>query len=411
MQPLQKNLLQRINPYHLLVFLYVISAIAFESTANTSIISSVAIYLVFAAGVFYVFSRNSLFLNGYTIFLMLFCIYAFLMCFAQGASSSSFQIAYWNLTCSVLCVIVFWFTLREKKIISVIILANILGGLLLVARIISIYGGISNILEIATQQGENRIGNLVNNQNAIGLFLASAVLSCVFFILRQKKHPIFINILLVLTIIILAYMLLLTGSRKSTAFMLGSILVFLFLHARKLNILKKLVLYTLVIIGIIALIQIVKSIPAFSTLVVRFELFFEGFLKGESSYETDQTRIDMIANGLKAFEQKPLFGNGTGHSHALFNTYSHNNFVELLMNYGILGFSLYYIPYATLVVKLISRAWKKDLVAIFLFTFILIQLALGVGWVNYYDRTAQLITAAAWGYLENCKTTNGETIL
>ena len=42
---------------------------------------------------------------------------------------------------------------------------------------------------------------------------------------------------------------------------------------------------------------------------------------------------------------------------------------------------------------------KVSTIAIYFLIYIVLQLFLGVGWVNYYDRPTQLITAAAWGFV------------
>ena len=137
----------------------------------------------------------------------------------------------------------------------------------------------------------------------------------------------------------------------------------------------------------------------FSTINERLELLFEGFGGGGSSYQTDQTRKMMISQGMEAFYQKPILGHGTGYSYTLFGTYSHNNFVELLMNYGMVGFILYYAVYLFIIVKLWRQVKQGDLYAVYFFVYIGVQLLLGVGWVNYYSRPTQLVTALAFGYI------------
>lgn len=143
----------------------------------------------------------------------------------------------------------------------------------------------------------------------------------------------------------------------------------------------------------------ITTLPMFATINDRFELLFDGFFADNVSYKTDEMRKLMISRGLEAFVEKPLFGHGTGYSYVLFGTYSHNNLVELLMNYGLVGFCLYYGLYLVLIVKLLKQAMKNDIYAVFFFVYVCVQVALGVGWVNYYERPVQIMTALAAGYL------------
>ena len=93
-----------------------------------------------------------------------------------------------------------------------------------------------------------------------------------------------------------------------------------------------------------------KNIPwLYDIIGYRFDGFF-GFLSGtrESNVSSDDLRIDMIKNGLIGWTERPLFGHGLD-SFKFFNRrttghmfYSHNNYVELLYDFGLVGFTLYY---------------------------------------------------------------------
>jgi len=383
--------------YAIVVFFYVVSAIAFESTPETARISTLAIYAVFLIGAADAFLHHRIIINIYIVALILLCVDVYIMTISPLISpSTGAQITYYLLTCSVLCILVLWLSAYYMETIHAILAANIVGSLILVYRIIAAYGGIAQVIVLASSKGESRIGKLIANENAIGLFLMSGILSC-FLFLFAKKRALLLKLILLLSIGIMAAMVLLSGSRKSLLFLVLGAVVFIIMHYQKYSFAKKLAVYLAVILAIIALISVLRTVPVFSTIYMRFELLIKGFL-GEARYATDVTRKYMIATGLEEFWESPLFGRGTGRSYELFGTYSHNNFVELLMNYGIVGFCLYYIPYIPLLVRLFKLACRQDIYATFFFVYISMQLALGVGVVSYYSRHSQLITAAAWGY-------------
>lgn len=387
--------------FSVVVATYVISALAFESTSETAWISTLAIYVVFVSGLLYLLIWRRIKINAYVSSIALMWLYALAMSMVPNASTSmGSQIAYLMLTCTILCIMVYWIVSDYMQTVPAIILANIIGAFVLSLRIVTAYGGIAQVLAFASQTGERRIGGVVNNENAIGLFLAEGVLACLLFLMTGKRRKI-VKVGLIAGMIILLAMILLTGSRKATVFAVLGIILFLLMFFRKERWWKKFLLIVLLVAVIIVALNLLKNIPAFSTIFNRFELLFEGLFQGSSSYRTDETRADMISAGLAAFWENPVFGNGTGYSYRLFGTYSHNNYVELLMNYGLIGFLIYYIPYAILLIRLWKRVKLQDTYAMHFLVYIALQLALGIGWVNYYDRMTQLLTAAAWGYLSN----------
>ncbi len=390
------------------VFIYITSAIAFELTPETAIISTLAIYLVFAVGLFFLLQKNKIIVNEYSLPLLFFCMYVYLMCTVQSASSSmGMQIAYWTLTCVVACLLIFLMSIKYPQIITYAMVAYIIGALILAVRLISEYGGIDAMIETASDKGENRIGGLMGNENAIGLFFANGILCSLIFFIKKNKKP--LRVLLVLVMIALGIMLLLTGSRKSTVLALVGILLITFFNYRKASAGKKIAVFLIVIALLVVIYHLVTTLPMFSTISERFEKLFGGFFGEDTSYETDMTREKYITEGLQAFYENPIFGNGTGHSYVMFGTYSHNNFVELLMNYGIVGFCLYYIPYAVLIVKLFKLVRKKDVVAMYFLAYTIMQIVLAVGWVTYYERPTQIVTALAFGYLVIKKREESET--
>ena len=87
------------------------------------------------------------------------------------------------------------------------------------------------------------------------------------------------------------------------------------------------------------------------------------FLGGDTSHADGSSRIrsQMIEIGLQKWQESPLWGYGfdsfkyfnesvTGHFY-----YSHNNFVEMLYNLGIIGFIAYYSYY----IKLLFASYNE----------------------------------------------------
>lgn len=387
------------------VFLYIVSAIAFEITKETAFISSFAIYFVFVIGLFYVIQNNKLIINEYVFLLLFLCMYIYFSTIGKITSNTlGLTVAYYELTCAIVCIFVFWLSSKYSNVIPLAMIAYVLGAIILSVRVLAEYGGIRELIEFASEGEDNRVGGLLGNENAIGLFLANGILCCLIFSFKSKR--LLVKIALLFAVFSLGVLVLLTGSRKSLAFVLIGIVLIVFANYRKAKIGKKFFAF-LVMMALLAVVySVIGSLPMFATINERLNLLFEGFFGGKSNYSSDEFRKMMIEEGLVAFYEKPIFGHGAGYSYVLFGTYSHNNFVELLMNYGLVGFVLYYGMYAVLVIKLLAQVNKRnanskgsDIYAIYFLIYIGVQLILGIGWVNYYDRPVQIVTALAFGYL------------
>lgn len=111
---------------------------------------------------------------------------------------------------------------------------------------------------------------------------------------------------------------------------------------------KKNLFIGIVFSGFGGLIGLAGSLFVFrNTLVVqRILILFDQrqlALEGEKSFFT---RGEMYKRAYEMWLDSPLWGNGNEAYRAFsgFNTYSHSNFSEIFVNYGILGAMFYYIP-------------------------------------------------------------------
>lgn len=399
----KKDILEKLCS--VIIAAYVVTAMAFECTANTAKYSTLGIYAVFLIGVLYILVKRFIKLGGYAFSLYFMYAYILLRCHASGASQSMGQtIAYYYLTCAIVCYVVYYVTYCYPKLVNWLVWGIIIGALVLAYRIAQFYGGVSMMLEYASRPGgERRVGGDLINENQFGLYMANALLCCVLLASNLKRQE--RNYLLILApcAMIFAAMGMMSGSKKAVVFMAAGICALLWLFSQKTDLNKRMLIYTSIIGTMVLIVYAIRTIPFFATISVRLDEFVSTLVGGEGAAKTDQNRMNMIIVGLDAFWENPIFGNGTGHSYIHFNTYSHNNYVELLMNYGLIGFGAYYIPYVALLFALLKRSKNSDKAAGYLLVYILLQLCLGIAWVNYYERVVQVIGAAAWGYVDHVK--------
>ena len=217
----------------------------------------------------------------------------------------------------------------------------------------------NNILALDFQA---RIGNFFQNENTVGYYFVYGFSLCLWFSSKKKFAllwliPAFADVLMILY----------TGSRSSLLIVIVLTIVFLFSLFR----LKYWWLPTIIMISSAIIIIMLLNIPALSS----FSSRISKLLSGDDTSLLE--RMMLLKEGLFMFVSKPLIGWGyngmrsvsTGH------LFAHNNFVQLLADFGIFGFllfeSLLFLP----IIKMIGGVKKRALnEPVFLFLSLIIPL-------------------------------------
>ncbi|MBO5629240.1 MAG: O-antigen ligase family protein, partial [Aeriscardovia sp.] len=169
-------------------------------------------------------------------------------------------------------------------------------------------------------------------------------------------------------ILFLFVFILLSGTRKSIITIAVIVGGFMMLRNAK-NILRNAVI---VLILFVALYFILMKIPAVYDMIGnRFESLFS-FMEGGDTDDSTKTRDRFIEYALLFWADSPIWGNGLnsfGILYGIEDTYSHNNYVELLCSVGLVGMVSYYLMYLFSLFKLITIKKNRE---IFTFTVCLI---------------------------------------
>ncbi len=75
---------------------------------------------------------------------------------------------------------------------------------------------------------------------------------------------------------------------------------------------------------------------------------------------SDNIRRNLVVEGLNLFFNNP-FGIGIGNFKNIMGIYAHNNFIEILVSLGVIGFTVYYSFYLHLLIKLNRALISKEL--------------------------------------------------
>lgn len=179
-------------------------------------------------------------------------------------------------------------------------------------------------------------GHLNSFASLIMLTLISAII-CVY--LAESKKVRALNIALIIAEI---YMLVLSGGRKFIIVPVIFVFLLIFNHNKFSRVSFKKVVYLIVALAVVMFgwNYIMTNPIAFKTLGYRFI-----DIRNESSA---MTRLDLISMGMKYFIRSPIWGYGENSVEILSSMtigtslYAHNNYVELLVNFGLIGFIIYY---------------------------------------------------------------------
>jgi len=229
--------------------------------------------------------------------------------------------------------------------------------------------------------GESASGNV----NSVAMFLGvSSVISIYKIIYEGKKIysvPYLVQIIFIL----------LTGSKNGLMFLIVG-LVFISIAKYKLKIYK----YAKWILFFLITVTLIIFIPSLYDLIgMRITEFLATIgieIGSANNSHSTERRMEMITVGLSAFLQSPLIGNGWYYFGEYYGSggYAHNNYIELLVSYGLLGLVFYYSIFIYLILKL----WKKrneDGYAILFLALFITWLISDNSIVTFYGYTLQYI--------------------
>lgn len=229
------------------------------------------------------------------------------------------------------------------------------------------------------------------NANVIGMTLSFAIYAG-WLAFMDSKRLIKKSFYVVVSIIMLLGILL-TGSRKTLLMLFIPVSFYMYKRSKQY--------FFIAILGFIAFMMIsyymVMNVEVFyNTLGIRVEEAI-AILEGKATGQEDDSRYYLIQYGLEWWQENPIIGIGINCYRVLSNAtsmfagknfYAHNNYIELLVDVGIVGTFLYYTGHFSL----ISQSLKlKTIVGSWIVLFVFMLLVLDVAYVSYYDINNQLM--------------------
>lgn len=143
--------------------------------------------------------------------------------------------------------------------------------------------------------------------------------------------------------------ILLSGTRKMLIIIIVALLAIPYIYDTRYKIRKMItrtsVILMLIVIGYTAIMNIPVLYNSIGNRIGDIVVFMETGTTNEASFNT---RAKLIEMATEAFYERPIYGWGLDNFSKVINNggyYTHNNFMEILVSSGIVGFVIYYLKY------------------------------------------------------------------
>jgi hypothetical protein len=302
--------------------------------------------------------------------------------------------SFWNSSKVVLqCLVMVWIIyalLRTRQTVEVVLVAIITGGLIQIAAVLIGQTEMTVAVEAERQMG------LTDNPNNLGFRMIWCVLCGLMFWQVQGRWRNLIRAGILALIPVAGFIILSTGSRKSTLALLFALLcwaVSASFTVQGMRAYLTRILTVCILLGILA--NVMPFVLDNSIVGKRFEQFFDEGQGSMVAAAKAHKRYDMYSESLEIFVKYPLFGVGLDNFkvHSFHKVYSHSDYMEPLTNTGLIGFLLYQSFYGFLLfrsfaflrlVKDVKTLYRLKMIIIIVLTIMVI----GLGSPQY---TSQLV--------------------
>ena len=268
-------------------------------------------------------------------------------------------------------------------IVTYVISAVLMGVLIMYYNPMYLIGNVSDLG--GTRLGQEETGNA-------NIFTALMMFSGVFasWLLLFNKNVI-LRLCSAFSLVLILYLMALSGGRKTIIAVVTCTMFFVWKRG-EYSVKKKVFSLIVICIVLFSIVYMMMNIPWLYD-VVGYR--FDGFLSfvggtGESNVTSDDLRKKMIEMGFQGWTENPLLGHGLD-SFKFFNKettghmfYSHNNYVEMLYDFGIIGFLFYYVFIYKLYRRLKKRPKEFENFSILGIGILIELLFFDIGGVAYY---------------------------
>jgi O-antigen ligase len=320
-------------------FIYLFTELNFKHT----FIGQLGIAIFTMGTLLLLFEKKRIYNSYYFLFSVLFISYNFInviMGYSIDSATSYSMISTLIVNFFSMFVLFNYVLLRHSITLTIKIYIN---SVIFFSTLLFLFSG-ANLFKGRLGQDISILGGSVLNSNTVATALASALIFCIYWFLENRKR---IDIFKASW---LFFILMLTGSRKGLIMaILGVFLLSYFMYPNKR--LKNITIS--VIVSFVAIFLLMNVDFLYNIAGSRLEALFS-FVSDENGDASLMSRNAYIELGWEYFLINPWTGYGLDtfrHFKGAYGTYSHNNYIELLVSGGIPAFLLYYVPIFLLILS------------------------------------------------------------
>lgn len=372
----------------LLFSLLIFSTFSFASRDLFNYINIGLVALLSILIVVYQLIYEKIYITSFCVLLVCFCSAILISTLLNGRllnlSKTVFLI-------SLMSLIVFQFA-KNKNVTQLLLFGFLVGGTMFCVYYIVHYW--SDIIQFSALTINDRIGDYFDNQNGVARnFVFLGIIATYFSIKTKKYYGLIYSVL----------MFVLIATTGSISNLLSYLIVLLFIPFVFFGKKGKIVTAIVIVLtaGIMLLLLQIPSLSYFKNRLINiFSTFF-----GNSGSQIDfsaRDRFEYAVDAFKLFASRPLFGYGPGGVISFSSGgYAHNNFAELLADYGLIGF----IFFEVIIIKLLCFSYnkKKDNFSLCVFGIALYIFIFQFFLVTFNIKIDYIIFAVLFGHIETNK--------
>ncbi len=380
----------------LILLIYIFSVPSFGEASNfTRYLVYVSMALLGFVVFIYCFLYEDFRINRVLLLVPAFCVFALI-----GTIAYSHVYRSW-MSLVLLTISFFIFVYAFKAIKNKYIIIAIISAAFFLFSLYYIIHYRREILDYRSYTNDSfRLGWFFDNPNDISAYAVVGVATPLYLVLFWNSKIKYLFIAHVISSLIVG---LTTGSRTFLLMLFLLLLVFLYFKFQKHKF-----IYLGIVVGIIVFGIILLNLPFLNTMKERLIQAIQSIFGTATKIDTSTLqRTVMIDYGFYLGSKRIFFGFGAdGFSIASgIGTYAHSNFVEVLCDFGLIGFLLFYAP---LIIFLYRALTTKRIDKSFVVTFIAYYLIVGFSNVFFYKKIYYLVLAFLFysTYLETAKKVN-----
>lgn len=383
--------LRKINIINLVLIIYILCAII---TDDGTPIMQIGRLILIGTFVMLIIKKHKWRMNIYSLWLFLFWMFATVS--IEWSQNKVFALAMSKtLFINMLCMYALLYLIDYRRDRMYVVLKTcIYAPVMLEIRVI-----VSGGLFAFADSNVRAVGGI--SGNTLGLCAAFGACIAIYFIMVKENRYLYTLLFLINLIVVI-----LSSSRKAL-FCVCIPVLFVYIFNHKDSFMKTIRKLLIALLLIVILYVAIINIPILYNMVGnRIESMIAMLLGNTSGADSSSViRFRLISWGMEWYKKKPLLGYGIDNYRAVLmvyhpdypsSYYAHNNYVELLVDVGIIGLIMYYWNYILMFIRGIKYRNKITNYEILFLGMLVALMVNEYGLVSYYNKYIQILLLIIW---------------